>query len=101
MGRGSELKLKETANEEILANPNKLKSPEPPELHSRVLKELTKVIAEPLSINFEKSRRKAEIPEDWWMINVIAISKKKEEVGSRKTKALTLRSRLSSPNSFS
>ena len=44
-------------------------------MHPRVLKELADVIAEPLSIIFERSWRTGEVPEDWRKANVTQSSK--------------------------
>jgi len=45
-------------------------------MHSRVLRELADVIAEPLSIIFGRSWRTGEVPEDWRKANVTAIFKR-------------------------
>jgi len=52
--------------------------------HPQVLRELADVIAEPLSINFERSWRTGEVPEDWRKANVTPIFKKgkKEDPGN-------------------
>ncbi|CAM4534454.1 unnamed protein product [Lepidochelys kempii] len=52
------------------------KSMGPDELHPRVLKELTAVIAEPLAIISENSWRMGEVPDDWKKANVVPIFKK-------------------------
>jgi len=41
-----------------------------------MLRELADVIADPLSITFERSWRTGEVPEDWRKANVIPIFKK-------------------------
>jgi len=41
-----------------------------------VLRELADVIAEPLSITFERSWRTGEVPEDWRKANVTQSSKR-------------------------
>jgi len=54
-------------------------------MHPQVLRELADVIAEPLSVNFEKSWRRGEVPEDWRKANVTPIFKK----GRRRTHGTT------------
>jgi len=56
-----------------------------------VLRELADVIAEPLSIIFERSWRTGEMPEDWRKANVIPIFKKgkKEDPGNYRPVSLT------------
>jgi len=53
-------------------------------MHPRVLRELVDVIAEPLSIIFERSGRTGEVPEDWRKANVTPIFRKgkKEDPGN-------------------
>ena len=46
------------------------------EIHLRVLRELAEVIAEPLSIIYQRSLLTGEVPEDWRLANVTPISKK-------------------------
>ena len=45
-------------------------------MYPRVLRELASVIAEPLSIIFERSWRTGEVPEDWRKANVTPVFKK-------------------------
>jgi len=48
----------------------------PGRMHPRVLRELADVIAELLSIIFERSWRTGEVPEDWRKANVTPVFKK-------------------------
>jgi len=67
------------------------KSMGPDRRHPRVQRELTDVIAEPLSIISERSWRTGEVPEDWRKANVIPVFKKgkKEDPGSYRPVSLT------------
>jgi len=60
-------------------------------MHPRVLRELADVIAEPLSIIFERSWRTGEVPEDWRKANVTSVFKKgkKEDPGNYRLVSLT------------
>ena len=60
-------------------------------MHPRVLRELVDVIAEPLSIIFERFWRTGEVPEDWWKASVNPIFKKgkKEDPGNYGPVSLT------------
>ena len=63
----------------------------PDGMHPRVLIELEDVIAEPLSIIFERSWRTGEVPEDWRKANVTSLFKKgrKEDPGNYRPVNLT------------
>jgi len=60
-------------------------------MHPRVLRELADVIAETLSIIFERSWRTGEVPEDWRKASVTPIFKKgkKEDRGNYRPLSLT------------
>jgi len=61
------------------------------ELSKRLIFKVVDVIAEPLSIIFERSWRTGEVPEDWRKANVIPIFKKgkKEDPGDYRPVSLT------------
>jgi len=63
----------------------------PDGMHPRVLRELADIIAEPLSIIFERSWRTGEVPEDWRKASVTPIFKKgkKEDPGNYRSVSLT------------
>ena len=67
------------------------KSMGPDGMHPRVLRELADIIAEPLSVIFERSWRTGEVPEDWRKANVTPIFKKgkKEDPGNYRLVSLT------------
>ena len=67
------------------------KSMGPDEIHPRVLRELVEVIAEPLSIIYQRSLLMGEVPEDWRLANVTPIYKKgcREDPGNYRPVSLT------------
>ena len=67
------------------------KSMGPDEIHPRVLRELAEVIAEPLSIIYQRSLLTGEVPEDWRLANVTPIYKKgcREDPGNYRPVSLT------------
>ena len=73
--------VEEDCMRDCLSDLNTHKSMGPNGMHPRVLRELVDVIAEPLSIIFERSWRTGEVPEDWRKANVTPVFKegKKEE----------------------
>jgi len=60
-------------------------------MHPQALRKLADVIAEPLSIIFERSWRTGEVPEDWRKACVIPVYKKgrKEDPGNYRPVNLT------------
>ena len=67
------------------------KSLGPDGVHPRVLKELTEVVVEPLSIIFEKSWLSGEVPDDWRKGCITPIYKEgsKEDLGNYRLVSLT------------
>ncbi|PKU45859.1 rna-directed dna polymerase from mobile element jockey-like [Limosa lapponica baueri] len=67
------------------------KSMGPDGMHPRVLRELADVIAEPLSIIYERSRRTGEVPEVWRKANITPVYKKgrREDPGNYRPISLT------------
>ena len=67
------------------------KSPGPDEIHPRILKELSKELAKPLSMLFNKSIKEGKIPDKWKIAEVRPIFKKgsKQEAGNYRPVSLT------------
>jgi len=76
--------VREDCMRDRLSNLDAHKSMGPDGMHPRELRELADVIAEPLSIIFERSWRTGEVPEDGRKANVTPIFKKgkKEDTGN-------------------
>ncbi|KFQ82293.1 hypothetical protein N337_01910, partial [Phoenicopterus ruber ruber] len=67
------------------------KSMGPDGIHPRVLRELVEVLTKPLSIIYQQSWLKREVPVDWRLANVTPIYKKgrKEDLGNCRPVSLT------------
>ena len=75
--RKDELPLvKEDCVRDHLSNRDNHKSMGSDRMHPQALRELADVIAEPLSIIFERSWRTGEVPEDWRKASVTPVFKK-------------------------
>jgi len=83
--------VEEDCVRDCLSNLVTHKSMGPDGMHPQALRELADVIAEPLSIIFERSWSIAEVPEDWRKANVTPIFKKgkKEDPGNYRPVSLT------------
>ncbi|PKU45830.1 rna-directed dna polymerase from mobile element jockey-like [Limosa lapponica baueri] len=83
--------VQEDQVKELLSELDTHKSMGPDGMYPQVLRELAEVIAEPLSIIFERSWRTGEVPEDWRKANVIPAFKKgkKEDPGNYRPVSLT------------
>ena len=68
--------LSVTAVIKVLSKLNMAKSPGPDGIHPRVLYELRDTLGKPLSVIFQSSLKRAEIPDDWKCANITAIHKK-------------------------
>ncbi|KFP25472.1 RNA-directed DNA polymerase from mobile element jockey, partial [Colius striatus] len=83
--------VKESQVKDLLAKLKAHKSIVPDGMHPKVLRELTDVITNHLSIIFEQSWRTHEVPEDWTKANVIPVLKKgrKDDPGNYRPVSLT------------
>uniref|UniRef100_A0A452HQ50 RNA-directed DNA polymerase from mobile element jockey n=1 Tax=Gopherus agassizii TaxID=38772 RepID=A0A452HQ50_9SAUR len=88
---GSEAKIGKEQVKNYLDRLDVFKSPEPEEMHPRILQELTEEISEPLVIIFEKSQKTGEIPDDWKRADIVPIYKKgnKDNSGNYRPVSLT------------
>ena len=80
----TQIQIKVEEVEQILSNLKPDKSPGPDNLSPRLLKEMAKEIAIPLTIIFKKSLESKQIPSDWKKANVSPIYKKRREKDGRK-----------------
>ena len=62
--------------QKIIRDLNSNKSQRPVEIHPRLLKELSSVIAEPLAKLFQNSLVHGVVPNDWRAANITALIKK-------------------------
>ncbi|KAK4824311.1 hypothetical protein QYF61_013056 [Mycteria americana] len=84
--------IQEEAVNDLLCHLDTHKSMGPDGIHLRVLRELAKELAKPLSIIYQQSWLTGEVPDDWRLANVTPIYKKgwKEDPGNYRPVSLTL-----------
>jgi hypothetical protein len=70
---------------------NTCKSPGPDQLHPRILKELSDILAKPINIIFNTTIKTGKIPDQWKYANITAIYKKgdKKDPGNYRPVSLT------------
>ena len=71
-----EVEMNEDVVRQKLSQLNCSSSPDPDQIHPRVLKEATKQLAKPLSLIFRKSINTGCLPDDWKLGHVVPIFKK-------------------------
>lgn len=71
-------------------NPNKASGPD--KIYPKVVKELSEIIASPLSIIFNKSLQEGIVPSDWKMANVTSIFKKGDRTCAANYRPISLTS---------
>ena len=84
--------ITEEAVEEKLASLDPCKTPGADNLHPRILKELSKSLAKPLALIFNKSLQNGKLPSDWKKANVTAIFKKGEKSEANNYRPVSLTS---------
>ncbi|KFW06029.1 RNA-directed DNA polymerase from mobile element jockey, partial [Fulmarus glacialis] len=83
--------IQEEAVNNLLGHPDTHRSMGPDGIHPRVLRELAKELAKPLSIIYQQSWLTGDVPDDWRLANVSPIYKKgqKEDPGNYRPVSLT------------
>ena len=84
--------ITEEAVEKKLATLDPCKTPGADNLHPRILKELSKSLAKPLALIFNKSLQNGKLPSDWKKANVTAIFKKGEKSEANNYRPVSLTS---------
>ena len=89
-----DFEIEERDVKKILKNLNVYKAVGPDEIHPRVLKELSDVIAAPLTILFNKSLNEGSLPLDWRIAIVTAIFKKGDRKKASNYRPISLTSQV-------